>query len=334
MESKENESLPPPPGMISSLTAGFEAIANHVAAILLPVAFDLLLWLGPHLRVETILKPAIAQWVYLTKSSGMNLSADTVQQTQKMWTLFAERFNILIILRTFPVGIPSLLAIQSPMSAPIGRPTIVEMSSFLSAFSVAVVLMVTGWIVGGMYFYWISRVTLQRKVETVITDMAWSVTQAVLLSITWLTLLIIASIPAMILISIIPLISPTVGQIIYLLLGILVMWLLLPIYFSPHGIFTYGQNAFMSILQSLRMVRFTFPTTGLFVLIIVLISQGLAFLWRTPPESSWFMLVGVLGHAFISTALLASSFIYYRDMNSWLQVILERLKTQATSARA
>jgi hypothetical protein len=37
-------------------------------------------------------------------------------------------------------------------------------------------------------------------------------------------------------------------------------------------------------------------------------------------------LVGILGHSFVATALLASSFVYYRDMTAWLQSAIERLK--------
>jgi hypothetical protein len=47
------------------------------------------------------------------------------------------------------------------------------------------------------------------------------------------------------------------------------------------------------------------------------------------------MLVGITGHAFISTALLAASFIYYRDINDWLKVVLDMLKErQANSMKA
>jgi hypothetical protein len=46
------------------------------------------------------------------------------------------------------------------------------------------------------------------------------------------------------------------------------------------------------------------------------------------------MLVGIFGHAFVTTALLAASFIYYRDMNAWLEVALDRFKTKATTRQA
>jgi hypothetical protein len=62
----------------------------------------------------------------------------------------------------------------------------------------------------------------------------------------------------------------------------------------------------------------------MFVLSVFLLSRGLSYLWLAPASDSWLMLVGIAGHAFISTTLLAASFVYYRDMNNWLQDVYER----------
>jgi hypothetical protein len=107
---------------------------------------------------------------------------------------------------------------------------------------------------------------------------------------------------------------------------ILSFWLIVPLFFTPHGIFVRRQNAFYSIFTSLRMARFTLPTSGLFVVCVLLLSTGLNYLWSVPPDNSWMKLVGIGGHAFITTALLAASFVYYRDMNVWLQTVFERLQ--------
>lgn len=45
-------------------------------------------------------------------------------------------------------------------------------------------------------------------------------------------------------------------------------------------------------------------------------------------------LVGILGHAFVTTALLAASFIYYRDMSVWLHALLKKLKPGAATPQA
>jgi hypothetical protein len=72
----------------------------------------------------------------------------------------------------------------------------------------------------------------------------------------------------------------------------------------------------------------TLPTTSLFVLAVLVTSEGLDYLWRVPPETSWLTLVGVSGHAFITSALLAASFFYYRDADLWTQETLRMIKSQ------
>jgi hypothetical protein len=45
-------------------------------------------------------------------------------------------------------------------------------------------------------------------------------------------------------------------------------------------------------------------------------------------------LLGIFGHSFVTTALLAASFIYYRDMSAWLQIVLERLRSSRAVKQA
>jgi hypothetical protein len=133
--------------------------------------------------------------------------------------------------------------------------------------------------------------------------------------------------PVMVVLALVIATSPMLAQGMLLILGLLSMWLLVPIFFTPHGIFMYQQNALSSIYASLRMARFTLPTSSLFVLSVLLLAYGLNYVWNIPTTDSWMTLVGIAGHAFVTTALLAASFIYYRDMQVWLQTVLEKVKT-------
>jgi len=112
-----------------------------------------------------------------------------------------------------------------------------------------------------------------------------------------------------------------------LVLSLVSMWVIVPLFFWPHGVFLKRQNFLTSIISSVQMARFTLPTSSMFILTIFLLSVGLNYLWSIPDEDSWMTLIGIFGHAFVSTALLAGSFIYYRDMNAWLQNVIERLKS-------
>ena len=320
--------LPPPPGLIASLARGFDSVANHVLVILPPVLIDLFLWLGPHLRLKSYFQPFIDRLPLMAKAFPTNFP--DVTTVQQLWLNFADQFNLFILLRTFPIGTTSLLSFQFPDQTPIGTPTSFDAGSFVGILAWASLLIFTGWLIGTLYYYWISSVALNPE-----TSELWkSVKQAILLSVIWLGLLFIIGIPILLLLSLITFLSPFLGQIMLFVGSLLLIWLVMPVFFSAHGIFALQLDAFRAILNSLRMVRFTLPNTGLFLMAFVLINQGLNFLWNTPSQDSWWMLVGIAGHAFVSTALLAASFIYYRDINIWLKVVFEQLQQQTTSAKA
>jgi len=81
-------------------------------------------------------------------------------------------------------------------------------------------------------------------------------------------------------------------------------------------------NFFTSVKVSANLPRRTLPTTVLFVLAVFLLSKGLDILWLVPSETSWLLIVGILGHAFVTTALIASSFVYYQDALRWIREIV------------
>jgi hypothetical protein len=326
MENPQTNILPPPPGIIRSLKGGFDAVASHAAAMLLPIAIDLLLWLGPRLRLDQLARPFIAGLASFP--SGMPFSTSDVQQAQQLYNQFFQQFNLLSIIRTFPIGISSLMSNSQSNMTPIGTPIAIQVPSLLSMLSLVFLLTLAGWVGGGLYFQWVARSAAIEESPISVKHTLKTVWQAVLLSGIWLIILIAISVPVLLFISVLALISPILAQGVLFLLALVAMWLILPIFFSPHGIFIREQNAFRSIVSSLQMIRFTFPTSGLFVLLVLAVSQGFNLLWSVPAASSWMTLIGIGGHAFITTGLLAASFIYYRDMSAWLQTVFEQLRTR------
>ena len=61
------------------------------------------------------------------------------------------------------------------------------------------------------------------------------------------------------------------------------------------------------------------------ILFSILISEGLNMVWTLPGTDSWLMVLGISGHAFIVTALLAASFLYYRDGIKWMQFNIQKM---------
>ncbi|MEW6239631.1 MAG: hypothetical protein AB1564_02345 [Chloroflexota bacterium] len=329
METPRNPTeLPPPPGVILSLKAGFDAIASHLAPILLPLGLDALLWLGPRLSLQQIFLAVFQDMLRVTGGTGF--SAEELLATQE-FTTFLQRYNLLSLLRTFPIGITSLMTGELPVDSPLGLRQVVEVVSVEQVLVLVFGLTLLGWLGGGVYFRWVAAAAGYSATGR---GSAATVFQSLMFSLLCVAALFLLGIPLAGVLSILYLIGPSLAQMALLALVFLGLWLAAPLFFLPHGIFVRGQNVLGSVLASLKMARFTLPTSSLFVAAVFLISQGLNFLWAIPPDSSWMTAVGLAGHAFITTALLAASFIYYRDMNVWLQTVLERLNAGTAPRQA
>ncbi len=302
-------------------------MANHILVILPPVLLDLFLWLGPHLRLKTFLEPFIQG--IPSMASALQANIPNIALVEQTWTDAANRFNFFVLLRTFPIGVTSLLGLRMPATTPMGLPLGLDAGSLLGILGWGIIIVFFGWVAGAYYYYSVSSAAIEIPTRSFLK----TVRQTVLLSIIWLAVLFIFGLPVLMLVSVVSLISAFLGQVMLFILALLLIWLLMPMFFSAHGIFIAQMDAMRAILNSLRMVRFTLPNTGLFLLVFVIINIGLNSLWNSGPDQSWFMLVGIAGHAFISTALLAASFIYYRDINTWLAIVIEQLSRQATSAK-
>lgn len=334
MDTQKLESLPPPPGVIGSLRAGFDAVASHVWLIIVPLALDVVLWLGPRLSVDGLLRPFV-RYIFLQARRGVAVSEmDQFLEAQTIFLDGLQSFNLLSLVskfRTFPIGISSLLAQTMPVDTPFGEQSVVHISSLPLLVGLVLVLTAIGWVGGGLYFRWVSGITLGKE-ATAISSLR-AIIQTLILSVCWLIGLMLVLVPLMFVLTLLALINPILANGAIFLILVLAFWLVVPLFFMPHGIFARRQNAFLSALTSLRMARFTFPTSGMFILSVVILSQGMNYLWSVPSDDSWMTLVGIAGHAFITTAVLAASFVYYRDMNTWLQTVFEQWQKTRTAPK-
>lgn len=328
------ETLPPPPGVVGSLRAGFDAIASHLTVVLVPLALDLLLWLGPRLHTDRLFKPIFDEMSRYARYSGFPATdLKALQENSAIILQGLQQYNLLSALRTFPIGVFSLMSGTGPGQTPLGAPSVIQVDSVLTLLGWIILLTLVGWMCGGLFFRWVSLVVVDPA-HPADNRIGQSIIQTILMSVTYFVLGIMLGTPLLIVLALIMAASPLLAQGLLLVLGLLSMWLIVPIFFSPHGIFLRRQNAFSSIYSSLRMARFTMPTSSLFVLSVLLIAYGLNFLWNIPSSSSWMALVGIAGHAFVTTSLLAASFIYYRDMQVWLQTVFEKLKANIPTQQA
>lgn len=315
MNRVDSQAMPAPPSLMKSLKAGFDVISNHILLIFFPVVLDLLLWLGPHFSLRQLVLAMSAQFEEAADMTEMALPA------QDIWMLVAERFNLLSALRTFPIGVTSLMVSRSPVEVPGGQPLVWEVTSFGAVFAIWVLLTLAGLALGALYFTSTSQAAVWGSVNWLETFKRWPRVslQSIGLALVWLMVLLTITIPFMCVMPFLALAGSAALPVSLFVYSLLLAWVIFPLMFSPHGIFAYGLGIWASVRRGIVLVRNTLPLTAFFLLIALMVSEGLNMIWNVPPESSWMMVVGIAGHAFITTGLLAASFVYYRDADLWVQ---------------
>ncbi len=314
--------------MISSIAAGFNTVANHIGLILLPVILDLFVWLGPQVHISTLISPMIDQSMQVIQDYySADLSA-RMQEVGQIWNTQVANFNLVDVLRTFPIGVPSLMSGANAAETPLGAAVIVEATSGLAAFGLVVVFLIGGFILGCVYFNQISRATAESVEPFKFQDLYHQAIQALGLSVSLFIAAMILVFPVLVVLAVFALISASLADLALLFMLFLGMWIIIPMLFTPHSIFSDNNNLVVALMTSVRLVRSFLPSTGLFLLIAIVITQGLDLLWMVPPTNSWLTLVGIFGHAFVYTSVLAASFVYYRGGLRWMQQVIQNIEKQ------
>ena len=245
MDFEKLETLPPPPGVFGSLKAGFDIVSSRVVLILIPLALDLLLWLGPRISVEGLLLPAVNFLFesYLARQNLTGTSLEVFTRNQEMLLDRLQDFNLMGLLSKtywFPVGIDSLSAQSLPVTNPLGLQNVVVVSSVWVLLGLTVILIPLGWVIGGVFFRQISG-SIQGEDETGVGILR-SLVQTVLLSVFLVLFLMALVIPLLFFLVVVYSISPLIANITLLAVSFFSFWLVVPLFFTPYGIFVHKQN--------------------------------------------------------------------------------------------
>ena len=320
MMKEKQLTQPQAPNLIGAIRSGFDAVANHILLILFPIALDLILWVGPRLRLTDLIK-SVSNQLFGMYALQDPTTPELIAPIQEAWSGIAEQFNLLTALRSYPVGVTSLIVSLMPLDTPIGSPVSWEITSPVEVFIAWLVASILGVILGTLFFTVVAQAATSGGIRwrQALEMWPWASVQMLFLTILAVVLVILIIIPGSFILSLIVLSGISFSQCLLLFYAGFAVWLIMPLVFSPHGIILNRNNVVHSIKASVKLLRKSLPMTMLFIMAVFLLSKGLDILWLVPSETSWLLLVGILGHAFITTALLASSFVYYRDAMQWIQ---------------
>jgi hypothetical protein len=98
-------------------------------------------------------------------------------------------------------------------------------------------------------------------------------------------------------------------------------YIALHLLFVVPGVLLGGRGLLRAAWESILLIHTQFSSVVALVLLVVVIYQGLGFVWSLPPGDSWALLIGILGNGCIATGLTAALFVFYQERIGQLQAM-------------
>lgn len=327
VETPGSTPLKPPIGILAALAAGFDRIAARPALILPPLALDLFLWLGPQLRATGLIR-SLANAIAVPSGIDPAL-VEQVEGVQKGFAELALRFNIVSALSAIPAGIPSLMAARMPVVNPVGAPLRAEVGTITLAVVTWALFTVIGLGVGALFQVVIARQVAPRS-EIAPLGLAWG--RFIALSAGMYAGLLALMTGAAVVVSLATLVLPILGAGLMFIAFSFAFWLAVYLAFTPHGIIRYRLGVWKAMRTSMQVVRWNMPSSVAFLALIMLVTYAAGWVWAMPAEDSWFSLLALVGHAFVSATLVAASYAFYQGRHEWMETLRRAFLARAAAA--
>lgn len=313
----QNEKTQALPGLLSTIAAGFEVITSHLWLAIFPIIFDVFYWIGPQLR-STALWLSLAD---LFRETGV-----MVEMADQLVTV-AERTNLFTLFSVPFLGIPGLMAgVVMPEHTPI-QPPAWEISGLAGLLLLFLAITFAGLLLSVIFHALVARAVClhddrgcalpqvpgQSPWRPLLNKLPVYCVRVLALAILLLLIVLTLYIPLLMAATVVTLISPTIGSLVMLSGLLMIVWVIFYLSFGMHGVILRGRPVFLALLDSLRLVQRNWSSALSLFLLIIAVRNLLSWLWQLVDTGSWFTLVNIAGYAFINAALIAATFIFYRD---------------------
>jgi len=311
------------PGVIDTLSAGYQAVNRRPGLLAIPLLLDLFLWLGPRLSIAPLVRHALALYdVFLQQAlAGATISAEQASQLQAASAQVrqaaeqgAASFNLFSLLASGRLGVPSLLASLSP-TAGFWSPSVTTMDNGLAFLGLAIVLLLAGLLVGALYLGAITQgVRDDRFAPALLLRQVWRYWGQVVAYLALIVgLIFLLGAPFAFVLGLATLFSPLLGSFLLGLAWVIGIWTAIYLFFALAAIFVSEVGPLQAIWHSFNIVRFNLWATLRLIIVVSVIGLGMPLLWEMVVGNPWGVLAGIGGNAYIGTGLSAASLIFYRD---------------------
>ncbi len=336
MQAKNASTPTPPVGVIESLSQGFETVAGHLVLLLLPVLLDLFLWVGPRVSFRPVINMYYNEiWLPVMQEMGQTGDDSREAAFSEMLADAAENTppQFLPI-----IGMPSLMAGRETTTLPFDLdPPVWMVRTPLEWGGGTLLFLIIGLIIGSFY---ITLIAYQVQEDR---PLLWQVLKrqpALLLQLTAFALLaslvFLALYAPFILLSLgLALLNDTLAGLAAMAGVLFLIWVGVFGIFTVHGMLLNRRGVLAALWDSVRIVQWNTSPTVILILIVVVVSAALRqYVWTLPKPDSWLVLLGIGGHSFISTGLLASTFVFFKDRYRHWREVREVLFAEIERQRA
>ena len=325
-----------PVGIIDSLASGFEIVAAHLQILLLPLGVDLFLWLGPRVSVRPFM-PGLEQfWMSLVPyadSTSKSQVMDYVHEAQILAQTAPDRYLPILL----P---PTLLGGRQASVLPFNfRPSVIEAWTWnLGAILVA---LLSSLVLVEIYCAWIalyvrdepfSLWSFTRQVLSVMLQSILAIGGSLMIGLALLALLLLGF-------GILGMIGSDaliIGAtwLLFALVFIFVIPACMMAVFTLHSMFLNRRNILAAMWDSVRVVQWNMLPTTILMVLVVGIYFAMNVIWSLADRGSWLTLAAMGGNAFISTGLIAATFVYYKDRYRHWRELREAVLAELERRRA
>ena len=315
---------PKPLSMIQALSGGFELLFKNPWALLVPIALDLFIWLGPQIT----LKPLFAKILDLINTAALGppeASADLMQSIQLMRDSLqaaGDTFNLFGVISS---GVPTLFWIVPPPTD-WARATWLVIDHSLTLVAVLLPLAILGLGLTVLYFEMIGMAVRQEpSPQGFAARFGKALYRTTILGLILIAATALIIFPLALVATALSIVNPGLASFVLLTGMLVLLWAGLYLSFALPAIFVSGVTAPQAILNSVSLFRFDFWSTMGLIIITYLIRWGFIIVWRFFIGTPAGIVFDVIGNAFIGTGLMAATMLYYADRMKWLDDLRRRI---------
>lgn len=314
-----------PLSVIDAISAGFDHVTRRPRLLLMPLALDVFLWMGPRLLAA----PLADQLARSSAQLAADLDASSRIALQEMVSLMREmlsRVNLMSWLSVTGVGVPAAnTGLDATKPLPTGSlPPIEHVPSLEAYLFVMISLTLVGLMLAGLFWSMLAGSVRGDRfdVRHWLLDGLRVGLQLVAVAALAIGLMLALAVPASLLIVMLGSLSLGLASLVPALLIAIMMWGILFAVFTVHGLALYRFSVQRAVVISGGVLRAFFSSTVGFVVLGLAIYIGLGLIWELIAADSWLRLIAMPGNAFVGTGLLVASLHYYQDRTA---ILFERL---------